>query len=407
AAVIEVAACDVTGMAPPETVFTLASADPAPSIRADKPAPVAAATDVAIAASAPPDARPASRPEPPVQMAALTPSDQMPEAKVPGTPAAAIDECLGIDACMDQYLFVRYERAPKLDTIKVPERIKVTVKKKGKLRTVTKIVTRLVDENFGWKDPKAADRVGMSLLDYVIGGMEPSFKRKLYHAMRAMDAAGLEPGITSAFRDDYRQGIASGKKAASDSSYHGGSRRGGYGHGLAADVVSVKGDTRMARYRSTEDMWKWIDAHEKQLGVGRPYLDRDPPHVGPIDGKEFADKRGRAKVAELLGKPASGWPYASVLALRRTQAAKAAKRQHAEAEVSHRAQAKHTNTSAKGEQRKAQVVALRAAPAKATAKREQPKIQVLATRRALARPTAKREQPAAQVHKRLQPAAQI
>jgi len=26
--------------------------------------------------------------------------------------------------------------------------------------------------------------------------------------------------------------VATGKKAASDSSYHGGSRRGGYGHGL-------------------------------------------------------------------------------------------------------------------------------------------------------------------------------
>jgi hypothetical protein len=32
-----------------------------------------------------------------------------------------------------------------------------------------------------------------------------------------------------------------------------------------------------------------------KLGIGRPYLDRDPPHVGPIDGKEFADKRGITK----------------------------------------------------------------------------------------------------------------
>ena len=35
-----------------------------------------------------------------------------------------------------------------------------------------------------------------------------------------------------------------------------------------------------------------IDAREKGLGIGRPYLDRDPPHVGPIDGKEYAAKRG-------------------------------------------------------------------------------------------------------------------
>ena len=47
--------------------------------------------------------------------------------------------------------------------------------------------------------------------------------------------------------------------------------------------------------RVKRKLWKWIDAHEKELGIGRPYLDRDPPHVGPIDGKEYADKRGRAK----------------------------------------------------------------------------------------------------------------
>jgi hypothetical protein len=125
--------------------------------------------------------------------------------------------------------------------------------------------------------------------------MDRRFKLKLYHALRAMEDAGLMPGITSAFRDDYRQSIASGNVAASDSSYHGGSRRGGYGHGLAADLVSVKGATRMERYASSQELWKWIDARENELGIGRPYLDRDPPHVGPIDGKEFAAKRGGAK----------------------------------------------------------------------------------------------------------------
>jgi hypothetical protein len=132
--------------------------------------------------------------------------------------------------------------------------------------------------------------------------MNRGFKVKLFRAVRAMEAAGLMPGITSAFRDDYRQSIASGNKAASDSSYHGGSRRGGYGHGLAADLVSVKGETRMQRYASTVELWKWIDAREKELGVGRPYLDRDPPHVAPIDGKEYADKRGRMNVQK-AGSP--------------------------------------------------------------------------------------------------------
>ena len=33
----------------------------------------------------------------------------------------------------------------------------------------------------------------------------------------------------------------------------------------------------------------------QQYGIGRPYLDRDPPHVAPIDGKEYASRRGGAK----------------------------------------------------------------------------------------------------------------
>jgi hypothetical protein len=132
----------------------------------------------------------------------------------------------------------------------------------------------------------------MSLKDYVIGGMDRGFKLKLYRALRALDDAGLAPGITSGFRDDYRQLIASGQKAATDRSYHGGSLRGGYGHGLAADLVSVKGETRSERWSSSEKLWQWIDAHGKEFGVGRPYLDRDPPHVAPVDGKEYADHRG-------------------------------------------------------------------------------------------------------------------
>jgi hypothetical protein len=134
----------------------------------------------------------------------------------------------------------------------------------------------------------------MSLKDYVIGGMDKRFKQKLYYALRAMEEAGHMPGITSAFRDDYRQAIAVGNKAASDSSFHGGSRRGGYGHGMAVDMVSVNGATRMQRFAASVELWKWIDANEKTLGVGRPYLDRDPPHVTPIDGKEYLAKRGGA-----------------------------------------------------------------------------------------------------------------
>jgi hypothetical protein len=255
-------------------------------------------TDVAIVDAALPDPRPLPRSETPstpsVQTAhAAAPDPVQGQTKETGSSAEKRDACLGDASCIDRYLWSLYERTPKVDTIKVPERIKVTVKKKGKTRTVTKTIIKLVDEDFTWKDPKAAQKISMPLMDYVIGGMDKSFKLKLYHALRALDEAGFAPGITSGFRDDYRQSLASGNHAASDSSYHGGSRRGGYGHGLAADLVSVKGETRAQRCISSESMWKWIDAHEREYGIGRPYLDRDPPHVGPIDGKEYAAKRGR------------------------------------------------------------------------------------------------------------------
>jgi hypothetical protein len=203
----------------------------------------------------------------------------------------SVDECMVAQICIDRYLWSLYERTRKIDTIKVPEQTKVTVKQKGKTRVVTKTITKLVEEDFTWKDPHAAERAGMSPMDYVIGGMDPSFRVKLYHALRALDDTGLMPGITCAFRDDYRQTIATGQKAQSDRSYHGGSFRGGYGHGLAADVVSVKGETRAERLVSSRQMWNWIDTHEKELGIGRPYLDRDAPHVAPIDGKEYAAHR--------------------------------------------------------------------------------------------------------------------
>jgi hypothetical protein len=214
------------------------------------------------------------------------------------SPLEASDECVLSEGCIDRYLWAVYERARKVDTIKVQERIKATVKKNGKRRIVTKTVTKLVDEDFTWKDPHAAEKAGMSVAQYVIGGMDRGFKGRLYRLFRALDDAGLAPGMTSGFRDDYRQSIASGHKAATGNSYHGGSRRGGYGHGLAVDVVSVKGEKRSERWISSEILWKWIDAHGKEYGIGRPYLDKDPPHLAPIDGREYADKRGvNAKLA--------------------------------------------------------------------------------------------------------------
>jgi len=251
--------------------------------------------DIANGGVALPDSPPLSRPAtPPLLFAAVSPTNPVQNAARPAVSSEALDTCPEQDVCIDQYLWSVYERTPKVDTVKVEERIEVKVKNKGKTRTVVKTVTKYVTEDFGWKDPRAAQKAGMSLKDYVIGGMDRDFRAKLYNALRAMDEAGFSPGITSGFRDDYRQELANGNKAAPDSSYHGGSRRGGYGHGLAADLVSVKGETRAERCAWSEILWKWIDAHEKELAIGRPYLDKDPPHVAPIDGKEYADKRSAA-----------------------------------------------------------------------------------------------------------------
>jgi hypothetical protein len=255
-----------------------------------------AVADVASSTAALSDPPPMPQPAtPPALVAAVSLTDPAQNAAKPAVSSEAFDACPEPDVCIDQYLWSLYERTPKVDTIKVEERIKVKVKNKGKTRTVVKTLTKYVTEDFGWKDPKAAQKAGVSLQDYVIGGMDRDFRRKLYTALRAMDGAGLSPGITSGFRDDYRQELANGNKAAPDSSYHGGSRRGGYGHGLAADLVSVRGNTRAERCTWSEILWKWIDANEKELGIGRPYLDKDPPHVAPIDGKEYADKRSAAK----------------------------------------------------------------------------------------------------------------
>ncbi len=238
--------------------LSLAGAVADASIALNKPEPV-----VETASTNSPDVPPT---EPaPVQVAMANPSDLEPgDAGKAVSSIEIVDECLVVDICVDRYLWALYQRTPKEDTIKELERRNVTVKRKRKMVTVTRTFTKLVDEDFGWKDPKAAERAGMSMMDYVIGGMDRNLKLKLFHMLHAAEAAGLSPGITSAFRDDYRQSIASGLKAASNRSYHGGS-----------------------------SLWKWVDAHGKEFGIGRPYLGRDPPHVAPVDGQEYvAHNRG-------------------------------------------------------------------------------------------------------------------
>ncbi|WP_407183453.1 hypothetical protein [Bradyrhizobium centrosematis] len=293
---------------PAAPALKLASADPALILPAEPP-PAPQISPEPEPESFVSEAAPVAAPEP-IKLASADPTeivttDALSPAAIAGGPVAPVskasppadtvavlDECFVMDACIDRYLWTLYQRTAKEDSIKVQERRAVTVKRKGKTVTVMRTFTKLVDEDFGWKDPKAAEHANMSMMDYVIGGMDKSFKRKLFRTLLAAEAAGLSPGITSAFRDDYRQSIASGLKAASDRSYHGGSSRGGYGHGMAADIVSTQGNNRAQRWVSTEILWKWVDANGKAYGIGRPYLGRDPPHVGPIDGPEYISRRG-------------------------------------------------------------------------------------------------------------------
>jgi hypothetical protein len=128
--------------------------------------------------------------------------------------------------------------------------------------------------DFTWKDVAAAARLGMTLGDYVIRGMDGDFRELLYRAGLEMDAAGIHWTILSAFRDDYRQGLASGYKARLGDSLHGGSyTTGGYGHGCAVDIADTAGKSRV--------LWTWLDSNAARLGLERPLAGLDPPHVQP------------------------------------------------------------------------------------------------------------------------------
>src|SRR5262249_20985444 len=77
---------------------------------------------------------------PSFQLASLSPPDQVPgPVKEALSPAKTVQKCVDADMnCVNQYLWSMYERAPKLDTVKVSQTVKVTVTKKGKTRTISK-----------------------------------------------------------------------------------------------------------------------------------------------------------------------------------------------------------------------------------------------------------------------------
>jgi hypothetical protein len=186
-------------------------------------------------------------PPPPIQEGSPNQEASEPEVIVshtlPGsapTPDPEMDE-------VNQYLWAVYERT--------------TAKQDG-------------SGDFTWKDVAAAARLGMTLGDYVIGGMDRDFREILYRAGQAMDAAGFRWTILSAFRDDYRQVLAAGYKARIGDSLHGGSfTTGGYGHGCAVDIKDADGKSR--------PLLTWLDGSSLALGLERPLPGIDPAHVQP------------------------------------------------------------------------------------------------------------------------------
>jgi hypothetical protein len=171
---------------------------------------------------------------------------------------------------VDQYLWEVYQRAP---------------------------IKRDHSGDFTWKDPAAAKRMGLSLPEYVIGGMDPDFREQLYHAGHAMDATGIQWSMLSAFRDDYRQRLAKGFKAKVGRSLHGGSRAtGGYGHGRAVDVTIADGDADV--------VWQWLDANGAKFGLHRPIPGPDPAHVqsrGEWHKLALALRESRLRAADATG----------------------------------------------------------------------------------------------------------
>ncbi len=153
--------------------------------------------------------------------------------------------------------------------------------------------------DFTWKDEAAAARLGLLTKEYVIGGMDWDFRELLYDLGHAMDADGINWTILSAFRDDYRQGIASGFKAHRGYSFHGGSvATGGYGHGCAADLAGSDGSD------SSDAVWKWLDQHGEQFRIHRPMRQSDPAHIQPFGGwhdvaAQLRDKRVEFSLAAL------------------------------------------------------------------------------------------------------------
>lgn len=153
--------------------------------------------------------------------------------------------------------------------------------------------------DFTWKDYRAADRLHMSVCQYAIKGMHPDLRESLYAFGQVADSLGINWSFLSAFRDDYRQSIASGFKAGPCGSMHGGScRTKGYGDGRAADLWAP----------NPSSLFQLIDRIGHRYGLSRPMPGNDPAHVQvggnwQIAARELRRQRYAAMGIELPPEP--------------------------------------------------------------------------------------------------------
>ena len=123
---------------PPAPIASVSTPDPVRN-EAKEAAGSVEVVDMGSGNAALPDPPPMPRPAaPPVLFAAVSSTDPVQNAARPAISSEALDACLEPDVCIDQYLWSLYERTPKVDTVKVEERIKVKVKNKNKNKNKNK-----------------------------------------------------------------------------------------------------------------------------------------------------------------------------------------------------------------------------------------------------------------------------
>ncbi len=294
----------------PAAVIKLASADPALILPAEAPPALQISPEPAPVLSEAAPAESAPAPEPVIKLASADPTEIVttdalspaaiatgpaPAASKPSPPAdtvAVLDECFVMDACIDRYLWALYQRTAKedLDQGRGPPRRH-----------------RQAQGQDGHGDAQLhkAGRSGFWLEGSESGRARQHADDGLRHRRHGQELQAK--AVSHAARSRGRRPVAGHHQRVPRRLppvdrerpegrlrplYHGGSTRGGYGHGMAADIVSTQGNNRAQRWVSTEILWKWVDANGKAFGIGRPYLGRDPPHVGPVDGQEYISKRG-------------------------------------------------------------------------------------------------------------------